>query len=65
MTKVYFDTHAHQTTLRKIGNGLFLCKPVRHLRVGWAEASKVIADAGDDTLVWPEFANSEDAKLVW
>ncbi len=37
-------------------------KPVRH---GWFEASKKIAAADDDVLVWPEFSNSEDAELVW
>lgn len=37
-------------------------KPVRH---GWFDASKKIAAAGDDVLVWPEFSNSEDAELVW
>lgn len=34
-------------------------------RVGWAEASKRLAAEGDDGLVWPEFANEEDAELVW
>ena len=36
-------------------------KPVRH---GWFEASKKIAAADDDVLVWPEFSNSEDAELI-
>ena len=34
-------------------------------REGWAEASRAIAEAGDDALVWPEFANDEDADLKW
>ena len=34
-------------------------------RHGWAEASKAIAAAGDDKLVWPEFANESDKDLVW
>lgn len=34
-------------------------------RDGWAEASKAIAEAGDDVLVWPEFGNSGDGQLVW
>ncbi len=37
----------------------------RRPREGWAEASKAIAEAGDDALVWPEFANDEDADLTW
>ncbi len=37
-------------------------KPVRH---GWNEASKKIAAAGDDVLVWPEIGNIDDAELIW
>jgi antitoxin MazE len=37
----------------------------RRPREGWAEASKAIAEAGDDALVWPEFANAADADLTW
>ena len=31
-----------------------------HPRAGWDEASRLIAEAGDDALVWPEFANEFD-----
>ena len=34
-------------------------------REGWAEASKRIADAGDDALAWPEFGNRDDGDLKW
>lgn len=34
-------------------------------RKGWAEAAAAIAAVQDDGLVWPEFANDDDAKLVW
>jgi antitoxin MazE len=34
-------------------------------RAGWAEASRAIAEAGDDALVWPEFANEGDEALEW
>ena len=37
----------------------------RHARAGWADAAKRIAEAGDDTLVWPEFGNVGDADLKW
>jgi antitoxin MazE len=37
----------------------------RHPRAGWAEAAKHIAEAGDDTLVWPDFGNADDADLEW
>ncbi len=34
-------------------------------RAGWAEASQSIAEARDDTPVWPEFGNAEDETLIW
>jgi hypothetical protein len=34
-------------------------------RVGWAEASKKIAHARHDALVWPEFGNADDEALEW
>ncbi len=34
-------------------------------RDGWAEASKAIAAAGEDRLVWPEFGNKDDEALRW
>jgi antitoxin MazE len=46
-------------------DAIVLRKPNRTPREGWAEASKALAAAGDDALVWPEFANEEDAQLEW
>ena len=34
-------------------------------RAGWAEDSIRLARAGDDALVWPEFATGNDAALTW
>jgi antitoxin MazE len=34
-------------------------------RAGWAEDAKRLAAAGDDALVWPEFANEGDDELQW
>jgi antitoxin MazE len=34
-------------------------------RAGWADASRKLADAGDDALAWPEFANEGDEALEW
>ena len=46
--------------------GRIVLAPVqRRARAGWAEASKVLADAGDDALVWPEFGNAEDETFEW
>lgn len=46
-------------------DAIVLRKPRKLTRVGWAEASERIAAAKDDTLVWPEFANENDADLRW
>lgn len=46
-------------------NAIVLRKPAKTVRTGWAEASSLIAKAGDDKLVWPEFANEGDAELSW
>jgi antitoxin MazE len=46
-------------------DAIVLRKPLRAVREGWAEASKAIAAAGEDALVWPEFPNEGDAELEW
>lgn len=44
---------------------IVLRKPLRNVREGWAVASKAIAAAGEDALVWPEFANEADSEVEW
>jgi antitoxin MazE len=44
---------------------IVLRKPRQNSRAGWAEASRKIAEAGDDMLVWPEFGNRDDEDLKW
>jgi antitoxin MazE len=44
---------------------IVLRKPRRSPRQGWAEASRKLAEAGDDKLVWPEFGNRGDGELQW
>jgi len=51
--------------LRLKDGRLILAPARRSSRTGWAEASRAIAKAGDDSLVWPEFSNAGDADLVW
>ena len=49
-----------------LNKGVIEIRPIKtNPRAGWAEDSKRIAAAGDDALVWPEFANEGDAELVW
>jgi hypothetical protein len=40
-------------------------KPKAPVRVGWEEAGRKIAAAGDDSPVLPEFSNSFDDEWVW
>ena len=46
-------------------NAIVLRKADKIVRHGWNEASKKIAAAGDDVLVWPGIGNIDDAKLIW
>jgi antitoxin MazE len=49
-----------------VEEGRIVLVPVeRRARAGWAEASKQLAETGDDALVWPEFANADDEALDW
>jgi len=47
------------------GDALVLRRSPNPPRTGWAEASKKIAEAGDDVLVMGEFGNAADAELAW
>ena len=46
--------------------GAIMAKPAaRHPREGWEEDAKALAAAGDDKLVWPDFANDFDEEWTW
>ena len=47
------------------GSRITITPVKRRPRAGWAAASRAIAEAGDDTLVWPEFDNIGDDELTW
>lgn len=50
----------------QVKNGVIEIRPLKaNPREGWALDSQRIAKAGDDQLVWPEFANEGDGELVW
>ena len=44
---------------------LMIRPPKKEVRVGWSEAGKKLSACGDDALVLPEFANTDDAELTW
>jgi antitoxin MazE len=47
-------------------HGRIVLAPIRRqARAGWAAASKDVAEAGNDALVWPEFDNFEDETIDW
>jgi antitoxin MazE len=54
-----------QAEMRIEGDALVLRKPKTEPRAGWAEECRALAEAGDDALVLPEFANEADAELTW
>ena len=46
----------------QVRDGVIEIRPIRrNPREGWAEDARAIAAGGDDALVWPEFANEDDA----
>jgi antitoxin MazE len=47
------------------GDRLVLSKPKKNPREGWAEDSKRIAEAGEDSLVLGDFMNEGDEDWVW
>ena len=47
------------------GNTLVIRRAPKRTRDGWAEASKAIAEAGNDALVMGEFGNADDAESAW
>ncbi len=47
------------------GETIVISKPKHHPREGWDAASRALAAAGDDALVWPAFTNADDADLTW
>jgi antitoxin MazE len=49
-----------------LDDGRIAIAPIkRRPRQGWAEASRLVAEAGDDAPVWPEFSNEADDELTW
>lgn len=54
-----------EADLRVENGAIVLRQPKKGARQGWAEASRKIAQAGNDALVWPEFPNENDANLKW
>ena len=50
----------------KVEAGRIVIAPIRRdPRAGWADECKSLREAGEDGLVWPEFGNEDDDKLVW
>ena len=50
----------------QVTNGVIEIRPLmRNAREGWAADSQRVAQAQDDTPVWPEFANLGDKDLTW
>jgi antitoxin MazE len=49
-----------------VEDGRIVIAPVEHRRrEGWAEASRRIAEAGEDQLIWPQIANADDETFTW
>jgi antitoxin MazE len=42
-----------------------LSPALRHLRDGWSEAAKALAEAGEDRLEWPELPDADNEDWTW
>ncbi|KWR91850.1 AbrB/MazE/SpoVT family DNA-binding domain-containing protein [Cupriavidus sp. IDO] len=49
----------------EVRNDALVIRRLRQRRSGWSEASRAVADSGDDALALGEFANNDDAALKW
>lgn len=50
----------------QVRDGVIEIRPSRaNPREGWAEDARRIAASDPDPLVWPAFANQDDADLAW
>jgi len=50
----------------RVENGKLVIWPINgDPRAGWAKECRELAEAGEDGLIWPEFGNQDDDKLVW
>lgn len=50
----------------EVKDGVIEIRPVHAAaRAGWAADSQRIAAVADDTLVWPDISNQDDANLQW
>ena len=60
------DAKTNDRVDMKVERGRIVIAPLRHdPRTGWAEECRMLAQAGEDGLVWPEFGNEDDDRLVW
>ena len=57
--------HIGEVEMEIENNTIVIRKPRKKAREGWDEASKEIAAAADDALVWPEFSNENDKDFLW
>ena len=49
----------------RVRKGVIEIRPVRrNPREGWSQHARRLAEHGEDTLVWPEFANDGDDTLI-
>ncbi len=59
------DSEEGEVEIEIENDTIVIRRPEKKARQGWADASKAVAAAGDDALVWPEFANADDKDLTW
>ncbi|MEX3953064.1 AbrB/MazE/SpoVT family DNA-binding domain-containing protein [Paraburkholderia sp. EG287B] len=55
----------HEVEMEVENDAIVLRRPRHKPREGWAEASKALAQSGDDELVMGKLSNAGDEGLAW
>ena len=63
LTELDFESDDVEMTIEN--NAIVIRKPVKDVRLGWAEASEALAAKGEDVLQWPSFANQSSEDVTW
>jgi antitoxin MazE len=63
LTELDFESDDVEMTIEN--DAIVIRKPVKDVRLGWAEASEALTAKGEDALQWPSFANQSSEDVTW
>lgn len=63
LVELGFDGDEIEMTVEN--DAIVIRKPVKEVRLGWAQASEALAQSGEDALQWPSFPNQASEDVTW